>query len=106
VITADTVAARELLTDGESALLVAPDDPAALADAVTRLAADDDLRAHVAATGNHVFRERASRRALGARWTEQEKCECEGEEGAEVKHGLEGEFLNGSNAITNYRFGC
>ena len=70
VITADTVAARELLTDGESALLVPPDDPAALADAVTRLAADDELRTRIAATGNRVFRERASRRALGARWAE------------------------------------
>jgi glycosyltransferase involved in cell wall biosynthesis len=70
VITANTAAARELLVDGESALLVPPDDPGALADAVTRIAADDELRVRIAATGNRVFRERASRRALGARWAE------------------------------------
>jgi glycosyltransferase involved in cell wall biosynthesis len=70
VITADTEAARELLVDGESALLVPPDDPPALAAAIARLAADDELRLQIAAAGNRVFRERASRRALGARWAE------------------------------------
>ena len=70
VITADTEATRELLVDGESALLVPPDDPAALAAAITRLAGDDELRARVAAAGNQVFGERASKRALGARWAE------------------------------------
>jgi glycosyltransferase involved in cell wall biosynthesis len=70
VITADTEAARELLADGESALLVPPEDPAALAAAVLRIAEDDDLRLRIAAGGNRVFRERASRRALGARWAE------------------------------------
>jgi hypothetical protein len=70
VITADTEAARELLVDGDSALLVPPEDPPALADAITRLAADDKLRTRVAASGNEVFRERASRRALGTRWAE------------------------------------
>ena len=70
VITADTEAARELLVDGESALLVPPDDPHALAAAVARLAADDELRVRIAAGGNRVFHERASRRALAARWAE------------------------------------
>jgi limonene-1,2-epoxide hydrolase len=31
---------------------------------------DDELRTRIATTGNHIFRERASRRALGARWAE------------------------------------
>jgi hypothetical protein len=70
VITADTEAARELLVDGESALLVPPDDPDALAEAVSRIAADAALQTRVAAAGNRVFGERASRRALGARWAE------------------------------------
>lgn len=70
VITADTEAARELVVDGESALLVPPDDPRALAEAITRLASDGELRVRIAAAGNRVFRERASRRALGARWAE------------------------------------
>jgi polysaccharide biosynthesis protein PslF len=37
-----------LLCDGESALLVPPDDPAAAADAVTRLMSDDALRTRLA----------------------------------------------------------
>lgn len=70
VITADTEATRELLADGESALLVPPDDPAALAAAITRLAADETLRVRLAAAGREVFRERAGRQALGMRWAE------------------------------------
>jgi hypothetical protein len=70
VITANTPAARELLDDGTSALLVAPGDAAALAEALSRLAADDALRAAIAAQGRRVYAERASRRVLGARWCE------------------------------------
>ena len=43
LVTADTPAARELLVDGESALLVPPGDAEALADAVRRLASDPEL---------------------------------------------------------------
>ena len=43
LVTADTPAARELLVDGESALLVPPGDAQALADALRRLASDDAL---------------------------------------------------------------
>jgi glycosyltransferase involved in cell wall biosynthesis len=68
VITADTGAARELLTDDESALLVAPGDPAELADALRRLGGDEKLRARIAANGRAVYGERASRRVLGERW--------------------------------------
>jgi hypothetical protein len=70
VITADTPAARELLDNGESALLVPPDDADALADALRRLADDDALRTAVAAQGRRVYAERASRSVLGARWRE------------------------------------
>lgn len=35
---------REMLTDGQHALLVRPDDPAAIADALLRLSRDTDLR--------------------------------------------------------------
>lgn len=70
VITADTDAARELLTDGESAVLIPPESPAALADAIGRLAADEPLRTRIAARGREVFRERASRGVLGERWRE------------------------------------
>jgi glycosyltransferase involved in cell wall biosynthesis len=70
VITADTAAARELLEDGVSALLVPPGDAAALARALQRLRADDALRTAVAAQGRHVYTEHASRRVLGRRWRE------------------------------------
>jgi hypothetical protein len=68
VITADTDAARELLTDGSSALLVAPGDPSALAAAMRTLARDETLRARIAACGHEVYAERASRHVLGERW--------------------------------------
>jgi hypothetical protein len=70
VITADTEAARELLVDGESALLVPPDDAAALARAIEQLAGDEELRTRIATRGRELFRERASRRVLGERWLE------------------------------------
>jgi hypothetical protein len=68
VVTADTAAARELLRDGESALLVPPADPEALANAIRQLAADEELRARLGRSGREVFAERASRAVLGARW--------------------------------------
>lgn len=42
---------NEIVTEGEDALLVAPDDPAALAAALSRLMADPDLAARLAAAG-------------------------------------------------------
>ncbi len=68
LVTADTPAARELLVDRESALLVPAGDAAALAGAVRRLASDAELRARVAAGGLAAYRERASEEILGARW--------------------------------------
>jgi hypothetical protein len=68
VITADTPAARELLVDGESALLVEPGNAGALADALRRITGDEGLRATIAAQGRRVYAERASRRVLGELW--------------------------------------
>ncbi|HEX6700691.1 MAG TPA: glycosyltransferase [Gaiellaceae bacterium] len=68
VVTADTPAARELLDDGESALLVPPADPETLAGAVRRLRDDPDLARRIAVGGAAVYRERASEAVLGARW--------------------------------------
>jgi glycosyltransferase involved in cell wall biosynthesis len=68
LVTADTPAARELLTDQESAVLVPPEDPAALAAALRRLAAEPETATLVAAAGHAVYRERASEAVLGQRW--------------------------------------
>ena len=68
VVTADTRAARELLADGVSALLVPPGEPEALAAAVRRLAEDGSLAERIAGRGHAVYREHASEEVLGARW--------------------------------------
>jgi glycosyltransferase involved in cell wall biosynthesis len=68
LVTADTPAARELLVDGESALLVPPGDPQGLANALRRLAADSGLAQRVGAGGHTAFLERASEHVLGRRW--------------------------------------
>jgi glycosyltransferase involved in cell wall biosynthesis len=68
LVTADTPAARELLVDGESALLVPPGDPEALADALRRLTADPAFPGRLADGGHAVYRKHASEDVLGARW--------------------------------------
>jgi glycosyltransferase involved in cell wall biosynthesis len=68
LVTADTPAARELLVHGESALLVAAGDPAALATAVRRLAEDAGLAHRIAAGGRAAYEAAASEHVLGARW--------------------------------------
>ena len=70
VITADTPAARELLADRESALLVPPGDAEALADALRTAAGDRGLLARIAQEGRRVYEERASEDVLGRRWRE------------------------------------
>jgi glycosyltransferase involved in cell wall biosynthesis len=70
LITADTPAARELLTDGESALLVPRGDPHALADAIRRLATDGELARRIATNGRAVYEREASEAVLGRRWRE------------------------------------
>jgi glycosyltransferase involved in cell wall biosynthesis len=68
LITADTPAARELLVDGESALLVPPGDAGALAAAIRRLANDAALAQTIAAGGRAAYERAASEAVLGARW--------------------------------------
>jgi glycosyltransferase involved in cell wall biosynthesis len=68
LVTADTPAARELLVDGESALLVPPGNPQALAAAIRRLSTDQRLAKTIGAGGLEVYRERASEAVLGVRW--------------------------------------
>jgi glycosyltransferase involved in cell wall biosynthesis len=68
LVTAETPAARELLVDGESALLVPPGNPEALAAAVRRLATDEDLARRIAAAGRATYEQHASEAVLGPRW--------------------------------------
>jgi len=70
LVTADSPAARELLVDGRSALLVPPGDPEALADALRRLHADDDLSRRIGADGRAAYEQHASEAVLGRRWRE------------------------------------
>jgi glycosyltransferase involved in cell wall biosynthesis len=48
IVASDLPAFREILTDGDTALLVPPDDPRALAQALSRLSADPPLAASLA----------------------------------------------------------
>jgi glycosyltransferase involved in cell wall biosynthesis len=70
LVTADTPAAREILTDGEDALLVPGGDPGALASELRRLASDEALRTRLAAAGRVTYERRASEAVLGAQWRE------------------------------------
>jgi glycosyltransferase involved in cell wall biosynthesis len=67
LITADTPAARELLRDGESALLVPPGDPEALVAALRRVG---ELGPALSAGGRAAYEGLASEDVLGARWRE------------------------------------
>jgi glycosyltransferase involved in cell wall biosynthesis len=68
LITAATPAAHELLRDGESALLVPPGDPEALAAAVRRIAAEPELAQSIGSGGLAAYRAQASEEVLGERW--------------------------------------
>lgn len=68
LVSADTPAARELLRDDDSALLVPAGDPAALAAALRRLAADPALRARIGRGGRAAYEAHASEAVLGTRW--------------------------------------
>ena len=70
VVTADTAAARELLADGESALLVPSADAHALAGAIRRLATEPELARRIGAGGRRAYEQQASEEVLGRRWRE------------------------------------
>ncbi|MDX6400787.1 MAG: hypothetical protein QOF27_1393 [Gaiellaceae bacterium] len=70
LVTADTPAARELLTDEKTALLVPAGDAEALAGAVRRLAADPDLAGRIGSGGRAVYEQKASESILGRQWRE------------------------------------
>jgi glycosyltransferase involved in cell wall biosynthesis len=67
LVTADTEAARELLTDERDSLLVER-SPEALAAALRRLAEDSSLARRIGAAGRATFEQHASEAVLGRRW--------------------------------------
>jgi glycosyltransferase involved in cell wall biosynthesis len=68
LVTSDTAAARELLTDGQDALLVPPGDAGALAAALQRIAANRELATSLSKAGHATYEAHASETVLGARW--------------------------------------
>lgn len=68
LVTADTPAARELLTNDVDALLVPPGDPGALAAAVRQLARDAALVERIGNAGRATYEAQASEAVLGERW--------------------------------------
>jgi len=68
LVTGNTPGARELLVDGESALLVPPGDADALARALRRLAGDPNLAGRLSAGGRAAYEAQASEDVLGLRW--------------------------------------
>jgi len=68
LITADTPAARELLVDGESALLTPAGDAGALADAIRRLAGGAELARRIGTGGRAAYERAGSEAVLGRRW--------------------------------------
>jgi glycosyltransferase involved in cell wall biosynthesis len=68
LVTADTPAARELLTHEQSGLLVPPGDPDALAATLRRLQADPDLARAIGEGGRAAYEAQASEKVLGRRW--------------------------------------
>jgi glycosyltransferase involved in cell wall biosynthesis len=70
LVTADTPAARELLVDGESALLVPPGDTGALVAALRQVAGEPETAQRLAAGGRAAYEAHASEQVLGRRWRE------------------------------------
>ena len=68
LVTADTPAARELLTDDVDALLVPAGDAGALAAAVRQLAGDAALADRIGKAGRETYEANASEATLGVRW--------------------------------------
>lgn len=65
VITGDTPAARELLTDGETAILVPLGDPSALANAILDLRENENLSNKIGCEAVKLFKERCSVEVIG-----------------------------------------
>ncbi|MCL5265011.1 MAG: glycosyltransferase [Chloroflexi bacterium] len=67
VITGDCAATRELLVDGEHAVLCELGNPKAIAASVLRLKADSEFCLRLARNGHELFLDKCSPQAIGAR---------------------------------------
>ena len=76
LVTADTPAARELLSHRRDALLVPPGDGAALADAIRTLVADPGLARRIGSGGRSTYEAYASEDVLGQRWRSLLEARC------------------------------
>jgi glycosyltransferase involved in cell wall biosynthesis len=65
IIATDVPGCREIAREGINALLVPPDDPAALAQAIERLAGDADLRRRLGAAGRRLVEDEFSSERIG-----------------------------------------
>ncbi len=68
IVTADTPAVREVLTDGKDAMLVPAADADALADALRRLAADPELRTRLGEAAHRRFTDVGTPGAVAGRF--------------------------------------
>lgn len=66
MVATDVPGCREIVRHGETGLLVPPRDPAALADALARLAGDADLRRRLGANARRLVEERFGEQAIAA----------------------------------------
>jgi len=64
VVAADVGGMREIVLDGETGLLVTPDDPVALGAALERLLADPELRRRLGVAGRRRYEELYSRERM------------------------------------------
>jgi len=65
IVATDVPGCREIARQGVNAFLVPPDDPAALAGAITALARDPELRARFGAAGRRMVEDEFSRTKVG-----------------------------------------
>jgi glycosyltransferase involved in cell wall biosynthesis len=66
IVATDVPGCREIAVAGENALLVPPDDPVALADALARMAADPVMRRRFGAAGRRLVEEKFSANRVGS----------------------------------------
>jgi len=70
VVAADVGSVSEAVIDGETGLLVAPDDPGALADAIRSLLSDPEQRRRMGENGRELARARFTAQAMADRFEE------------------------------------